>query len=127
MWLHEWVWFERFTTLLIVVNSLFLMIYDYSFRTTGEKTWRNSLVDDSDLIFLILYTIEAIVKIIGMGFITDKFTYIRNPWNKLDFIVVVAGWINIIPGSGNLSALRSLRILRPLRSMRALKSFKSLI
>ena len=102
-------------------------MYDYSFRSNGEKTWRNSLVDDSDLIFLTLYSIEAMIKIIAMGFCTDKLTYIRDPWNILDFVVVCTGWVNNIPGVGNLSALRSLRIIRPLRSLKALKAMKTLI
>ena len=127
MWLHEWVWFDRFILMTIVLNSIFLAMYDYSFRTTGEKIWRNSLVDDSELVFLAIFTLEAVIKIIGMGFVMDRRTYIRDPWNILDFIVVVFGWMSFIPGIVGLSGLRSIRILRPLRSVNAVKGMKILV
>ena len=36
---------------------------------------------------------EMIFKIIARGFIFDKLTYLRDPWNWLDFSVVVLGWV----------------------------------
>ena len=46
-----------------------------------------------------------------------KHTYLREPWNWLDFVVVIISVIDFFPsdGSSNLSALRALRVLRPLR------------
>jgi voltage-dependent calcium channel L type alpha-1S len=90
----EWVWFDRFILFTIILNSVFLAMYDYSFRVTGEKTVRNQLVDDSELSFLIIFTIEAILKILAYGFVLDRNTYIRDPWNILDFIVVFFGWLS---------------------------------
>jgi hypothetical protein len=69
-------------------------MYDYSFRVTGEKTTRNTIVDDSELAFLVVFTIEALLKILAYGFVLDRNTYIRDPWNILDFIVVFFGWLS---------------------------------
>jgi len=45
-------------------------------------------------------------------------SYLGDVWNRLDFVVVVMGWLPLlIPSLGNLSAIRSLRALRPLRSI----------
>lgn len=33
------------------------------------------------------------LKIIAKGFITKKFSYLRDPWNILDFGLVIASWI----------------------------------
>jgi hypothetical protein len=46
--------------------------------------------------FLAIYTIECIIKIIGRGFIINKFTYLRDPWNWLDFVVVVSAYLCVI-------------------------------
>ena len=51
-----------------------------------------------DNCFTVLFTIEMMIKIIALGFFTTNekmskkgFTaYITNPWNTLDFIVVIA-------------------------------------
>ena len=40
-------------------------------------------------IFLGLYTTELVTKIICFGFIFNKGAYIRDPWNILDFILIV--------------------------------------
>jgi len=57
-----------------------------------------------DNCFTVLFTIEASVKIIAMGFLFNNQVirekgmqpYIRNPWNMLDFVVVIASLIDFI-------------------------------
>lgn len=41
--------------------------------------------------FTYVFTIEAIMKIIAYGFIIHKNSYLRDGWNIIDFIVVMAG------------------------------------
>lgn len=36
-----------------------------------------------------IYTVEGTVKMLARGFILANFTYLRDAWNWLDFIVVV--------------------------------------
>lgn len=42
--------------------------------------------------FACLYTLEMIIKIIARGFAFHKHAYLRDPWNVLDFVVVILGW-----------------------------------
>ena len=39
-------------------------------------------------VFTIIYTVEALTKCVARGFILKKFTFLRDPWNWLDFIVI---------------------------------------
>jgi hypothetical protein len=39
---------------------------------------------------------EFFIKVIGMGFLLGKGAYLGDNWNKLDFIVVVTGYIQFI-------------------------------
>jgi hypothetical protein len=32
-----------------------------------------------------------VIKVIAKGFILNDYTYLRNPWNWLDFIVILSG------------------------------------
>ena len=50
-----------------------------------------------DYFFIAAFTLEAALKIITFGFaFTGKHAYIRNGWNVLDFIIVLAGYALII-------------------------------
>ena len=40
-----------------------------------------------ELIFNIIFTAEMMLKIGALGFILNKFTYLRSPWNLLDFFI----------------------------------------
>ena len=67
--------------------------------------------------FSALFLAECVAKIVALGFVMGKHTYLSEPWNWLDFVVVIIGVIDFFPsdGSSNLSALRAMRVLRPLR------------
>ena len=42
-------------------------------------------------VFAAIYTVEMILKIIAKGFALHKYAYLRDPWNWLDFVVVILG------------------------------------
>jgi hypothetical protein len=116
--------FEIASILLIVVNSLFLALED------PTQTVQAAFLDESESIFLYLYTLEMFLKILGLGFILNRGSYLRDPWNLLDFIIVTSGYLPLVMqgNSGvNLSGLRSLRVLRPLKTVTAIKKLRSLI
>lgn len=58
-----------------------------------------------------------IIKGIAKGFILNKYTYLRNPWNWLDFIVITSGYATIGMEVGNLAGLRTFRVLRALKTI----------
>jgi len=68
-------------------------------------------------------------KILGMGFLVNKGAYLRDPWNILDFTIVVSAYIPMVINSSaiNITVLRSLRVLRPLRAISSIKALKVLI
>jgi hypothetical protein len=84
-------------------------------------------VEESEIIFLVLFTIEGMIKIIGMGFALEDGCYMRSGWNVLDFIVVITGWIGLLPGVTSFTFLRTVRMLRPLRSIKAIRKMRVLV
>ena len=44
-----------------------------------------------EYIFLAIFTMETVFKIIAFGFALHPNAYLRNGWNVLDFIIVVVG------------------------------------
>ncbi|KFM60099.1 Sodium channel protein 60E, partial [Stegodyphus mimosarum] len=72
------------------------------------------------------------IKTIAKGFILNKYSYLRNPWNWLDFIVVVAGYITLSLQAigvaiGNLSGLRTFRVLRALKTVSITPGLKTIV
>ena len=81
--------------------------------------------DVLELAFTLLFTSEMLIKMVAMGLACHRGAYLSDNWNRLDFIVVLLGWLPyILPSLGNLSAIRSLRALRPLRSISVLPGVK---
>ncbi|CAD8045308.1 unnamed protein product [Paramecium primaurelia] len=125
IWMIEWIWFDRFIITVILLNSILLATQDYSWRETNQEapsTWTDSF----EYLFTAIFIIEFLLKMIAMGFILDKQTYLRDGWNFIDFIVVITGIISLFI-STRVSAIRIVRIMRPLRSINSLKEMKVLI
>ena len=64
-----------------------------------------------------LFTVEAILKTIVLGFaFNGRGSYIRSPWNVLDFSIVIICltviFVERFVGAINLTWLRALRTLR---------------
>jgi len=81
--------FEYFILLIIFFNTITLSMYDYSDRNSDKKN--NFLIDIFNMCFSIVYAIEAILRITALGFVFHKRSYLRDPWNLIDFKVVISG------------------------------------
>lgn len=60
-------------------------------------------------VFTAIYCFEAAVKIVGRGFVLHRFAYLRDPWNWLDFVVIIFAWVTI----SVLSILLFIMLYRP--------------
>lgn len=109
--------------LLIFLNSIFLACYDYS--DENDESVRNQILNLGGRVFTFLFTIEALSKIVANGFVMHRRAYLRNGWNWLDMVVVVVGWIEIIPNMPSFRGLRTFRVLRPLRAINSIPNLKN--
>uniref|UniRef100_A0A8C0VT71 Sodium channel protein n=1 Tax=Cyanistes caeruleus TaxID=156563 RepID=A0A8C0VT71_CYACU len=64
-----------------------------------------------------IYTFESLIKIIARGFCLEDFTFLRDPWNWLDFTVITFAYVTEFVDLGNVSALRTFRVLRALKTI----------
>ena len=67
-------WFDRFILCVIVANCVMLALED----PNAEKSQAYEIVD---YVFLGIYTLEMVLKIIAMGFVMKPYSYLRDPWN----------------------------------------------
>ncbi|KAI1430100.1 Ion transport protein-domain-containing protein [Xylaria sp. FL1777] len=88
-----------------------------------------------DLAFAVLFTVEAVIKIIADGLFFTPNAYYRSSWGLIDAVVLITLWINVLTlifndGSvsrviGAFKALRALRLLNISNTAR--DTFHSLI
>ncbi|KAB0360458.1 hypothetical protein FD754_004614 [Muntiacus muntjak] len=74
-----------------------------------------------------IYTFESLVKILARGFCVGEFTFLRDPWNWLDFIVIVFAYLTEFVNLGNVSALRTFRVLRALKTISVIPGLKTIV
>ena len=107
------------------MNSVILAMWDYSDRE-AQSTY-NFILNICSNVFNVIFITECFLKIISMGLIMHKKSYLRDGWNILDFVVVVSAIMELIPSFKGVRSLRVLRGLRPLRSINAVESMKRLV
>ena len=117
--------FDQFILLLILANCVFLAM-DTKEVLFEESAWGKATAM-SEHIFTGIYVVEMCMKIIAMGFVYGKGSYLSDPWNRMDFFVVVLGLLGYLPGMGNYSGIRTVRILRPLRTITGVKGMRQLV
>uniref|UniRef100_A0A4X2KGL8 Sodium channel protein n=1 Tax=Vombatus ursinus TaxID=29139 RepID=A0A4X2KGL8_VOMUR len=77
--------------------------------------------------FTAIYTFESLVKILARGFCLNAFTFLRDPWNWLDFSVIVMAYTTEFVDLGNVSALRTFRVLRALKTISVISGLKTIV
>ena len=88
----------------------------------------NAVVEQTEVLFTVIFTVECVIKVVAMGFVLDETSYLKDGWNVMDFVVVVVSLLSNIPGVGsNVSALRVIRVLRPLRTLSMFTGMRVLI
>lgn len=53
--------------------------------------------EKTEAYFLFIFCIEAVLKIVALGFVLHEGAYLRNVWNIMDFVVVVTGSVTCLP------------------------------
>ncbi|KAM5324253.1 sodium channel protein type 3 subunit alpha isoform 2-T2 [Glossophaga mutica] len=74
-----------------------------------------------------IYTFESLIKILARGFCLEDFTFLRDPWNWLDFSVIVMAYVTEFVSLGNVSALRTFRVLRALKTISVIPGLKTIV
>jgi hypothetical protein len=109
--------FDNFILVCILLSSLSMAILNPLWDPNHIKT---KILEMVGTVFSVIFTIEMVLKMLGMGLIWGKNTYLMNPWNRLDFIVVMIPYIELLAGDANINALKTLRVLRALRPLRVI-------
>uniref|UniRef100_A0A8D3DUN3 Sodium channel protein n=1 Tax=Scophthalmus maximus TaxID=52904 RepID=A0A8D3DUN3_SCOMX len=90
---------------------------------SGLPEWAKNV----EYTFTGIYTFEFLVKVLAQGFCVGKFTFLRDPWNWLDFCVIVMAYVTEFLVLRNFSALRTFRVLRAFKAISVIPGLKTIV
>uniref|UniRef100_A0A8C3KQ71 Sodium channel protein n=1 Tax=Calidris pygmaea TaxID=425635 RepID=A0A8C3KQ71_9CHAR len=105
-----------FIMITILTNCVFMTL-------SNPPAWSKNV----EYTFTGIYTFESLIKILSRGFCIDDFTFLRDPWNWLDFMVISMAYITEFVDLGNISALRTFRVLRALKTITVIPGLKTIV
>uniref|UniRef100_A0A8D0CIC6 Sodium channel protein n=1 Tax=Scleropages formosus TaxID=113540 RepID=A0A8D0CIC6_SCLFO len=105
-----------FIMLTILTNCVFMTM-------SNTPDWSKIV----EYVFTGIYTFECLIKILARGFCIGKFTFLRDPWNWLDFTVIVLAYATEFITLGNVSVLRTFRVLRALKTISVIPGLKTIV
>ncbi|NWJ09532.1 SCN5A protein, partial [Crypturellus undulatus] len=110
--------FTWFIICTILTNCVFMAQTESS--KASQSPW-------SKLTFTGIYTFESLIKILARGFCLNEFTFLRDPWNWLDFSVIVMAYVGAFSTWGSVSVLRTFRVLRALKTISVVPGLKIIV
>jgi voltage-dependent calcium channel len=119
-----WYAFSAFTyaaiVAMVVLACVTTPLYQREYYQMNQLSITNWFVW-TDLGFAILFSVEALIRVIADGFLMAPHAYYRTVWGFIDAVVLVTLWINIFTAIfrddgvsravGAFKALRALRLL----------------
>ena len=129
-------YFDHFVLLLIIANTIFLAMDDPT-----SKSYNKHLFQVSEMFFNSIFTVEMLLKWFAMGVVSldEKLGFMSEPWNRLDFMVVIIGWLPQMLGllatwglmegghDANFTAIRTLRVLKVLKTFQRVKGMQKIV
>ncbi|XP_045411602.1 sodium channel protein type 11 subunit alpha [Lemur catta] len=110
--------FSMFIICTVIINCVFM----------AARLGNYSNTDPPELVFTGIYIFEALVKILARGFILDEFSFLRDPWNWLDSIVIGTAIVSYLPQfSFRMSSLRTFRVFRALKAISVVSGLKVIV
>ena len=109
-------YFDNLILIIIIISSLKLAVDSYISPT--KNLILNFISNKFDYFFTIVFTLEALIKSIALGFIMNKGSYLRESWSQLDFIIVCFSLVDLSLDGTNLTFIKILRLVRILRPLR---------
>uniref|UniRef100_A0A4W6BT44 Sodium channel protein n=1 Tax=Lates calcarifer TaxID=8187 RepID=A0A4W6BT44_LATCA len=113
-----------------LVHTMFSMLIMFTILTncafmtlSNPPEWAKNV----EYTFTGIYTFESLIKILARGFCVGKFSFLRDPWNWLDFSVILMAYVTEFVDLGNVSALRTFRVLRALKTISVIPGLKTIV
>ncbi|XP_068707283.1 voltage-dependent calcium channel type A subunit alpha-1-like isoform X2 [Montipora foliosa] len=126
-WVANLRYFDDFILVVILMSSILLAVED----PVHPNSTRNKVLQYFDYGITAIFAFEVLVKMIDLGVIVHKGSYLRSGWNIIDAFVVSCNIAALLLGIGNdsndsMDTIKSFRVLRVLRPLKAINKSRKL-
>jgi hypothetical protein len=97
-WVSSGSIFDTFILVMIASNSISLACVDYrvvddTYTPTPDGSIRNSIIEKAEILFLVVFIVESILKIVAFGFFDGPRAYLKRKWDVFDFLILVMRYV----------------------------------
>jgi hypothetical protein len=122
-------WFENFI-LFCIMASCSMLAYEGAGLPDDSPLVQPFML--ADFAFLGIFVLEGMLRTLHKGLLFTNVAYLRDPWNQLDFFIVLSDLMSTVFSSlggafGNFRALRGFRALRPLRALQKAPELRAVV
>ncbi|XP_031638409.1 voltage-dependent calcium channel type A subunit alpha-1-like isoform X2 [Contarinia nasturtii] len=121
----EWPPFE-YTILATIIANCVVMAAEHHLPGNDEDKLTKKLQGGIETVFLVIFITEASCKIIALGLILHRNSYLRSAWNIMDFIIIVTAIMALFPALRSMIDLKTLQAIRVLRPLKLVSGIPSL-
>ena len=90
--LSTWPTFEWIILVAIIANCLQLASYEH--LPNGDRGHLADVLDMTEPIFLLIFVLEMVIKIMANGFVLHKGSYLRSGWNIMVSVEIVLSFLS---------------------------------
>ena len=115
----------QFTVVVIIIANFVANIVEFELMSADPAVINK--VDDLDLAFTVLFTIELVANMIA-HLDALPFPFLSDSWNILDMVIVFISLLsvsNIAVQNGGVKAIRVMRVFRVIQLFRRLVALRS--
>ena len=92
----------------------------------------NCFLKGFNVFCLVVFTIESAIRIIVHGIYKGRHAYLRNSWNRFDFVTIIASWLIYLAKWTFLGMMHenfafAVSVMRTVRAMRYFASIRQII
>ena len=108
--------FDNLVIMLILISTILLAIED---PFEDPQSQKKEVLTILDTILSFVFLFELLIKVVVYGFVFNgEDSYLKNSWNKMDFVIVFFSMVSMIFKDIDLGPIKILRVLRVLRPLR---------
>ncbi|KAM9187892.1 sodium channel protein type 11 subunit alpha [Dugong dugon] len=119
--IHSYPFSHMFIICTVIANCVFM-------AGIPAKDSSSNSTNIPEYVFTGIYIFEALIKILARGFILDEFSFLRDPWNWLDSVVIATAFASYFPNTNiSLSSLQIFRVFRALKAISVVSGLKVIV
>jgi hypothetical protein len=110
--------------LFCILASSILLAVDTPFVDPASKLAHFLAI--MDIVFTCIFSTELVLRVMALGLVYHKGSYLRSAWNILDCIIVVTSLLSLFSSSDAFAIFKVIRLVRTLRPLRVIRRLKNM-